>query len=808
MNTTITATAAQAPRTPIKAMSTTYTYTPTNPAPRRAGGPGVSWRHRLARWFRLRRKQQAALPASAQGPPRLGLGPIGDDLRFRGGTGSGSLVGDLSSLKFDDRGSLQDFKLSFDASSDLPRLTGGASAARAVGSGSMSKRPPQSAKSVGARADVPSIDLPTMQDGGFLDTWLKQTDRERKEKEREAKERERRAAEKARREAEEAESRRKAAEARAAAEAAKQDADDGGRSKRWSTASDPRANWAHGPAAKRARGSDIAEPPPLAPPKTRPDAARQMPAQPTVTNAFIMAAVTSAPGSQARPASWRHSTDASAIAPPVPVGTRSGSGTTTSLRRLSAASTQSSATHGTGSETPGGVSAGRPSRFEVRTDALLKPVSSTSAAATAREVSATISRINTGSMAAAPAAALSRTSSEASAAAAAAGARRTVTDSVKALHKPDGSREPSRRFSQPAIRNSYHAETPAGGVGVDYASGAPVVVEAPGARSRSRTPTPTADVGGRPRRPSSQLSDRLSNRMSWLRELEDGTGRAATGRDYVFNKLQGGVAAKLAALENKGTAVVPAAAVAGAGIPRSESRASNVSASEAYGIEAAPIVRSGTAAAPEKAPGSIADVVDDGFKRRLEGSLKAAQEQQEKAAASASSKPDLAAAGSHVARMAAARKRVPRDVLDLIALSGVDEEVAINEYLQHGNLGRTKTWDHEEIMRQVAAEAGETKAEKVEAKPEVKPEQKVEAKAAEKVEEKPAAVQEAKAVAPVEQKPEDKPEEKTEEPAVAVAVAVETPAAEAVKVEGPAVTEPAPAADSEEFKAAALPALA
>jgi len=55
------------------------------------------------------------------------------------------------------------------------------------------------------------------------------------------------------------------------------------------------------------------------------------------------------------------------------------------------------------------------------------------------------------------------------------------------------------------------------------------------------------------------------------------------------------------------------------------------------------------------------------------------------------------------AAMAQARKRVPQDVLDLIALSGVDQEVAINEYLQQGSLGKTKNWDHEEVMKQLEA---------------------------------------------------------------------------------------------------------
>jgi hypothetical protein len=306
--------------------------------------------------------------------------------------------------------------------------------------------------------------------------------------------------------------------------------------------------------------------------------------------------------------------------------------------------------------------------------------------------------------------------------------------------------------------------------------------------------------------------------MSWLRELEESSGRAATGRDYVFGKLQGGVAAKLAALEGKGVAAAAAAVPSPAALPRSDSRASNVSASEAYGIEAAPIVRSGAAAA-ERVPGSVADVVDDGFKRRLEGSLKAAQEQQEKAAAANKTEIAPAAeAGSRVARMAAARRRVPKDVLELIALSGVDEEVAINEYLQHGNLGRTKTWDHEEIMRQVAAEAGplagkgkaEEKPETAEAKAEPEPEA--------KVEEKPV-VPEAKheeKVAEPETKPEEKPvvpEVKAEETPALVEATVAAPAEEkddepaiAVAVAVPATTNEEPSAP--EFNAAALPALA
>jgi len=71
--------------------------------------------------------------------------------------------------------------------------------------------------------------------------------------------------------------------------------------------------------------------------------------------------------------------------------------------------------------------------------------------------------------------------------------------------------------------------------------------------------------------------------------------------------------------------------------------------------------------------------------------------------------------------MAVARKKIPQDVLDFIALSGVDPEVAIGEYLRQGTMGKTGEWEHDEVVRQIGrleggegAEVGEKSAKKEE----------------------------------------------------------------------------------------------
>jgi len=179
--------------------------------------------------------------------------------------------------------------------------------------------------------------------------------------------------------------------------------------------------------------------------------------------------------------------------------------------------------------------------------------------------------------------------------------------------------------------------------------------------------------------------------MSWLRELEDANAKQ-TGRDFVFRKMEGGVAAKLAAFENKASGGTSGAVTpAGGRMSRSNSITSRVSSSEHYGIEGGRLSRRTTT----DQPGNVSDVVDASFKKKLEGLTGTlANKIQQQGGETATSVRGPAA-------MAAARKKIPQDVLDFISLSGIDPEVAINEYLQTGALGKTKDWEHDEVLRQI-----------------------------------------------------------------------------------------------------------
>jgi hypothetical protein len=300
-------------------------------------------------------------------------------------------------------------------------------------------------------------------------------------------------------------------------------------------------------------------------------------------------------------------------------------------------------------------------RFEIKTTSLLTPVTRATADKQAREVSSTISRINNGAMA--PPALTPRSISD--------------THSIKS----ESERTSKRRVSQPSIRNSYADGS---------RSGSPV--------GNSRTPTPEPgqypEPTARARRPSSRLSDR----MSWLRELDEASGKQ-TGRDFVFRKLEGGVAAKLAAFETKksgttGGTQTPNGTGISIGRSRSNSITSRQSSSELYGIESNRLTRRSTT----ETPGSISNVVNDDFKQKLESMTGNMADKISKGPQPGQS------ASTNVrgpAAMAAARRKIPQDVLDFIALSGVDAEIAINEYMQQGTLGRTKEWDHDEILRQI-----------------------------------------------------------------------------------------------------------
>ncbi|KAF2421555.1 hypothetical protein EJ08DRAFT_701956 [Tothia fuscella] len=145
---------------------------------------------------------------------------------------------------------------------------------------------------------------------------------------------------------------------------------------------------------------------------------------------------------------------------------------------------------------------------------------------------------------------------------------------------------------------------------------------------------------------------KTAERLAWIRELEEGNKSSGNhGRDYMFNKLQGGVKEKLRAFESQKKELT-------GGIARSNSNVSrrfSSNSSDAYSIE--------TSAALQRISRSAA--VDDEFKRKLEGTV---AEQQRKRA-------------------------VPQEVLDLVALTDGDPEEALNDLMRY--------WNQEELVKQI-----------------------------------------------------------------------------------------------------------
>lgn len=668
----------------------------------------VSWRQRLARFLRgeRRRSKASKVPPISKAPPRLG--PIGEDL-LAYDTGNKGLVNDFSSLKFDDRGSLKDFKLSFD-------ITDTKSFAPAP-KDSRQKRPPRSQPTDSSRkhGQAPSLDLPKLdaEEGGFLDTWLKQSVKKEDQENSMAKPNEPQKKVKSMLDvgsppktkaplAEQFMS-TKAKEPERSASAI-------GRSMASGTNSSATSYVDYAQPMKRKVGEQDS----LSAPKVR-STDRKSVTSVTMLPPTSFPADRASISSSTQPSTYNTSTyNTNRYSLDLSSDLATSRSLSTTSKRLSTGSMYSQQAQRIDYQRPLGSAkivdpdaesiastTSVPSRrFEVKSSSLLTPVTKTSADAAAAAVSQTISRINSNSyIGAVPTTSVTSMPSSHPRGLGADG-RRSVTDTVRTASQKradddnnsnssaSSSRNPSRRFSQPAMRNSY--------------------VEQPSPPALSRTPTPEAQQlqqygmpppppEARPRRPSSRLSDR----MSWLKDLDDASKN--TGRDFVFRKLEGSVAAKLAAFETKGKDEGAGAKTVGGGTPvlgrsRTNSNASRVPSSELYGIESSRLSRRTTAQDGELKPGNVADVVGEGFKKRLEsltGNLaNKVQEQSGKETA-----PESAIRGP--ANLAQAKKHIPQDVLDLIILSGVDQELAINEYLQRGTMGKSNNWDHEELMKQL-----------------------------------------------------------------------------------------------------------
>jgi hypothetical protein len=773
----------------------------------------LSWRQRLALFFRGSRRSRYKPKAVAHTPPRLG--PIGDDvLRFdtkavlSPSTNGNGLLSDFGALKFDDQGSLAGgFNINFDlppstspadSNRDHSGLNGfangnagkkGANGVSKKGSGARSPKRSNSRRTAGqaasqqvrGHAKAPSLEVKGLEEGGFLDTWLKESEKKEQEKEmvkraEDAKEENKRASmisaysigsvSRKPMASQAAETgvvglSRESSVKRGSPRIGAGFAGDNVPYSRRSVASTTEPVAIPGVAAtagmfgkRKAEEQSSGTSPPkmqyrssldrakgerdslMMPPPGNPDRhSPQLGGSSAFRTSPQISGLNHSPqfGSTStfRP---RDSLDYNAAGASMTTGTGTESGRSTSLasKRLSTSSmTSFTSAHyaqrleysrpqagakvvdsdaisiaSTATSSAGGR------RFEIKTDTgLLKPVTSTSADKAARQVSHTISRINSNTINSSTFVSPTSAPRSVSGGSEAGSSRRAGTNVVP---KPVDDAIPSRRLSQQHLRNSYG----------DPSTGAQL----------SRTPTPEtgpAENGAtRPRRPSSRLSDR----MSWINNADDPSKN--NGRDFVFRKLEGGVAAKLSAFEAKASGETPVATPA-RGLSRSNSiskpagpSGSGVSISESYGIEKVPTNLTRRSTTDE--PGKVEDKVGEGFKKKLEGVMGGVAEKLEKkqsmqamgaaAGSSMPSKPSESSSSNNgPTTFAQKRAMVPKSVMELIELSGVDQEIAINEYLESqrkdsrpGQLGRTKTWDHEELMKQIngdiKADVGKGKA--------------------------------------------------------------------------------------------------
>jgi hypothetical protein len=153
------------------------------------------------------------------------------------------------------------------------------------------------------------------------------------------------------------------------------------------------------------------------------------------------------------------------------------------------------------------------------------------------------------------------------------------------------------------------------------------------------------------RKPSGR---KTAERLAWIRELEEGNKASGNhGRDYMFNKLQGGVRDKLAKFENKQLT---------GGLARTDSNISRrlSTSSDAYSIEQPALNRL-----------SRTSAIDDDFRKKLEESV----------------------GNQHKKRI------IPQEVLDLVALTDGDQEAALNDFMEN--------WNQDELIKQINDAADE-----------------------------------------------------------------------------------------------------
>ena len=172
-------------------------------------------------------------------------------------------------------------------------------------------------------------------------------------------------------------------------------------------------------------------------------------------------------------------------------------------------------------------------------------------------------------------------------------------------------------------------------------------------RPKSPTGSIASTATGAPRA-RRQSGTNIANRLSWLQELES---KKTPGQEYMMNKLQGGVADKLRRFESQNSE-------AGGSASRSQSATRSVSAtrggSDAYGIEAKRLSRTVTH--------------DENFRKKLEEQFQRKQKEDEEREQKKKNRASLQSTAS----------KTPQQIIDYVELNDKDREAEINDLMKDG----------------------------------------------------------------------------------------------------------------------------
>ena len=179
----------------------------------------------------------------------------------------------------------------------------------------------------------------------------------------------------------------------------------------------------------------------------------------------------------------------------------------------------------------------------------------------------------------------------------------------------------------------------------------------------------------------SRTSTRLSDRLAWIRELEEEKNISTNpGRDFVLKNVQGGVADKLAKFEGKQVNGV---------LTRTNSSISRVSSVDAFGIESSQVSiksRASTVDTSNRAS-SVFTNFDESFRGKMETLAGTLADRTQEESSGKEKLPSKITSKFIPVRGNSETTIVPQEVIDFATLYNDNSENVINDMANHRNLG-------------------------------------------------------------------------------------------------------------------------